>query len=181
MHPFAINHDLSIDRTYPSEGIHLSILSTHLALTCSQTAVSLSDRGEALYCNCFALYCCSVLQRVAACRLVVRFVADFPEQSLCLRGPPQPASCSVLLQCVVLNCSVWPMSDQKVVAVCCSVLHCVAMCCSVLQASQSSHCVRMRLTASVLQCSAAVHCNMLQRVTLCCSVLQTSQSDPFRC
>ena len=109
-------------------GIHPSILSTHLALTCSQTAVTLSDRGEALNCNCFALYCCSVLQRVAACRLVLRFVADFP---VTLSARPSTTS---VLQCLVAVCCA---ELQRLAYVRpkgrCSVLQCVAVRCNVLQ------------------------------------------------
>jgi len=63
----------------------------------------------------------------------------------------------------------WVNTQQRIRAVCCSVLQCVAVCCSVLQCAA--------VCCSVLQC-VAVRCSVLQCVAVCvavcCGVLQLS-------
>ncbi len=79
--------------------------------------------------------------------------------------------------CMLWTHALRPLRDSGMIALCCSVLHCVAAWCTVLQRCSVVHCVAA-LQRGVLCCSVAAWCTVLQRVgvvlqrgALCCSVL----------
>ena len=136
---------------------------TIFCVRCVWHIISIDVRG--ILCTC-----CSVLQRVAACRSVLH------------RGALCCTCCSVLQRvaacCSVLNC----------VAVCCSVMQCVraravpcavAVCCSMLEHvlrhalywRRAAYLTRVAVCCYVIQC-VAVCCSLLPCVAVCCSVVK---------
>jgi len=99
--------------------------------------------------------CCSTLQRVAACELVI-------------------ISSSVVHRCCVLQCVAVRGSG---VAVCCNMLQWVAMCCNVLQCV-AVRCSALQVCCTVLHC-IAVGCCGLTCIAVCCSALQHATSSLY--
>ena len=117
--------------------------------------------------------CCSVLQCVAACIVIVGHVPRMCNDN-CERCPTQIRLSSSVLQCVVECCSVLQSVAvccivQQSVAVCCSVLQCVEICCSVLQCVAVCYsvllCYAVCCSVSVAVCFSALQC-----VVVWCSV-----------
>ena len=98
--------------------------------------------------------CCSELQHVAVCYMVLQCIA--------VSDPAAGARWDVCTS--VLHC----------VAVCCSVLQRVAACCSVLQCVAASDTVTgTRWDVCTLRvCTLCVCCSVLQYMAVCCSVMQ---------
>jgi len=110
--------------------------------------------------------CCSVLQRVAACRsMLQRLQCVFNTLSTWMQiAIGSRLYCSAMLQCVVLCCSV-----LQCIAVRCSALQCVAAC---LRYTVDLIADRDWVTLLQVCCSAMMQCVAFCYVAVCCRVLQ---------
>jgi len=112
--------------------------------------------------QCVAVFC-SVLQRVAVCRVAVCCRAAV----FALASSEFTVCCSVL-QCVAVCCRV-----LQCVAVCHSVLPCVIECCSVLLCVAVRYLPLCWRNAALTLASSedTVCCRVLQCVIVCCGVV----------
>jgi len=132
--------------------------------------------------------CCSLLQCVAVCCIVLHFSSRGKTYAftllMCCSVVWCVAACCSVLQCGAVCCWVLALVAKNVqvlfqcVVMCSSVLQCIADWRSVLlftsrgQKHAGSLSMRCNILCSVVVCRSVVHvcCNMAQCVTVCCSV-----------